>query len=188
MKMPIALALSWTLATALPLAASAVEYRQVQADKSEITFVYQQMGVNMNGRFRQFSAQLRFDPADSASAQATVDVNLGSIDTGSSEADSEVQGKDWLNIAVFPSARFTSSGIKALGGDRYELAGQLSIKGQSRAISVPLTVVAQGNQAVFEGTFNFKRADFAIGEGVWADVGTVANEIQVKFRVLASGT
>jgi hypothetical protein len=35
MKMPIALALSWTLATALPLAASAVEYRQVQADKSE---------------------------------------------------------------------------------------------------------------------------------------------------------
>ena len=188
MKIRTALPLIWALATALPLTASAVEYQQIQADKSEITFAYQQMGVNMNGRFRQFSAQLRFDPADPASAQATVDVNLGSIDTGSSEADGEVKGKDWLNIAAFPGARFVSSGIKALGGDRYELTGQLSIKGQSRAISVPLTVVVQGNQAVFEGTFNFKRADFAIGEGVWADFGTVANEIQVRFRMLASGT
>ena len=31
------------------------------------------------------------------------------------------------------------------------------------------------------------RGYFAIGEGPWADFGTVANEIQIKFHVLANG-
>ena len=30
-----------------------------------------------------------------------------------------------------------------------------------------------------------KRLDYAIGEGGWADVDTVANEIQIEFHVLA---
>ena len=49
------------------------------------------------------------------------------------------------------------------------------------------TVTVQGEQATFDGSFVIKRADFAIGEGDWADFSVVANEIQVKFKVLASG-
>ena len=68
-------------------AAHAVEYTQVQADKSQIRFGYQQMGVSMDGTFGQFTSQLRFDPAAPEAAAATIEVALASIDTGSEEGD-----------------------------------------------------------------------------------------------------
>ena len=43
-----------------------------------------------------------------------------------------------------------------------------------------------GVPAVFEGAFVLKRADYGIGEGMWADFGTVANEVQIKFRLVAA--
>ena len=80
------LALTLILAAGLPLAAQAVEYTQVQTARSNINFAYKQMGVGMDGKFGKFTAQLNFDPAKPAAAKATLDVDLASIDTGSSEA------------------------------------------------------------------------------------------------------
>ncbi|MFZ2268209.1 MAG: YceI family protein [Azonexus sp.] len=173
-------------ATALPLAAQAVEYTQVQTAQSSINFAYKQMGVSMDGKFRKFAAQLNFDPAKPTLAKTTLDVDLTSIDTGAEEADQEVAGKQWFNTKAFPTARFVSSGVKALGGNRYEVAGKLSIKGRTLDIVAPVTFTTQGNQALFAGSFSFKRADFAIGEGSWAAFDTVANEIQVKFQIIAT--
>jgi polyisoprenoid-binding protein YceI len=175
------------LALALPLAAQAVEYTQVQADKSNINFAYKQMGVSMDGKFRKFTAQLNFDPAKAAAAKASFDVQLASIDTGATEADEEVAGKQWFNTKAFPSARFVSTSVKALGGNRYEVAGQLSIKGKTQNVVVPATFTAQGNNGVFDGSFTIRRGDFSIGEGAWAAFDTVANDIQIKFHILATG-
>ena len=47
---------------------------------------------------------------------------------------------------------------------------------------------AEGNNGVFDGGLTLKRTDFAIGEGPWADVSTVANEIQVNFHVVAAAS
>ena len=80
-----ALALISTLVFATP-AAHAIEYSQVQADKSQINFGYQQMGVSMDGSFKTFSSQLRFDPAAPQTGSATIEVDLASIDTGSPKA------------------------------------------------------------------------------------------------------
>ena len=44
----------------------------------------------------------------------------------------------------------------------------------------------EGANGVFEGSFVLKRADYGLGEGLWADFGTVANEVQIKFRLVAS--
>lgn len=179
--------LIFALGLALPLAAQAVEYTQVQADKSSINFGYKQMGVNMDGRFRKFTAQLNFDPAKAAAAKASFDVQLASIDTGVTEADEEVAGKQWFNTKAFPTARFVSSSVKTLGGNRYEVAGQLSIKGKTQNVVVPATFTTQGNNGVFDGSFTIRRGDFSIGEGAWAAFDTVANDIQIKFHILATG-
>ena len=79
-----AIALFSTLALATS-AAHAIEYNQVQADKSQINFGYQQMGVSMDGSFKTFSSQLRFDPAAPQTGSATIEVDLASIDTGTAE-------------------------------------------------------------------------------------------------------
>jgi len=181
----LAFAFSCTLATAL--SAHAVEYTQVQADKSSIQFTYKQMGVAVDGRFKRFSSQIAFDPAKPATARAAFDVELASVDTGAAEGDEEVAGKAWFNTRAFPTARFVSGSVKALGGNRYEVAGQLSIKGRTQDVVVPATFTAQGNSGVFDGSFTIRRADFAIGEGSWAKFDVVANDVQIRFRISAAG-
>ena len=185
MKRP-ALALALALGAALAPAAHAIEYNQVQADKSRIGFGYKQMGVAMDGRFKKFASQLSFDPAQPANAKATIDVDLASIDTGTAEADAEVAGKQWFNTKAFPTARFVSGTVKPLGGNKYEVGGQLTIKGKTQDVVVPATFTAQGNTGVFDGSFTIRRGDFAIGEGAWAKFDIVANDVLIKFRITAT--
>jgi polyisoprenoid-binding protein YceI len=174
------------LAVALPVAAHAGEFSQVLADKSSIAFVYKQMNVAVDGKFKRFSSQLSFDPAKPAAARASFDVELASVDTGAPEGDQEVAGKPWFNTKVFPTARFVSTGVKALGGNRYEVTGQLSIKGKTQDVVVPATFTAQGSSGVFDGSFTIRRADFSIGEGPWAKFDIVANDVLIKFRITAT--
>jgi len=164
-------------------AAQAVEYTQVLSGESEVTFSYWQMGVPLEGKFNQLSAQLHFDPVKPDKAQAKIDIGIASIDTGSDEANAEVVGKPWFNAQAFPVASFVSSGLKALGGDRYEVSGKLSIKGRTLDVKVPVTFRTVGKKGRFEGVFSISRLDYAIGEGAWSDVDTVANEIQIRFRL-----
>ena len=179
-------AFALALLTALPFAASAAEFNQVQTDKSAINFTYQQMGVKLDGKFKKFAAKLSFDPAKPAEAKTTIDVDLASIDTGAAEGDEEVAGKPWFNTKAFPTAQFVSGSVKALGGNRYEVAGKLTIKGKTQDIVVPATFTAQGNSGVFDGSFTIRRGDFSIGEGAWAKFDIVANDILVKFRITAA--
>ncbi|MDD5296776.1 MAG: YceI family protein [Rhodocyclaceae bacterium] len=175
-----------TLMLTVAPAAHAVEYKTVQADKSRLSFGYRQMGVAMDGRFSRFTVQLAFDPARPAAARAVMEVELASIDAGSAEANDEVAGKEWFNSKAFPVARFVADAVKPLGGNRYEVHGKLTIKGHTQAVVAPATLTPQAGAAAFDGAFQIKRADFAIGEGAWADFGTVANEISIKFHILAS--
>lgn len=175
-----------TVAASLALAAQAVEFTQVDARKSNLAFTYTQMGVAAEGQFRRFPTQLRFDPEQPASAAATLEIDLASIDTGSPEANEEVASKAWFNTKAHPTARFVSTTIRPLGGERFEVTGKLTIKGITREVTAPATFRQTGNQGLFAGSFTLKRADFNIGEGMWADFGTVANEIQVRFRISAS--
>ena len=179
-------ALVLALGAALAPAAQAIEYNQVQADKSRIGFGYKQMGVAMDGRFKKFASQLSFDPAQPANAKATIDVDLASIDTGSAEGDEEAARKTWFNTKDFPAARFESTSVKALDGNKYEVAGKLTIKGTTKDVVVPATFTPQGNTGVFEGSLTIQRGDFSIGEGAWKAFDIVANDVVIKFRITAA--
>ncbi len=166
--------------------ANAAEFNTVVPERSTVAFSYKQMGVAMDGRFRKFSAQLNFDPAKPQAAQASLDVDIGSIDAGSADANGEVVGKQWFDAKAFPSARFVAKSIKAAGPGRYDVAGGLSIKGRSIEVNAPASFKQEGADGVFDGTFVIKRADFGIGNGPWADFDVVANEVQIKFHLVAT--
>lgn len=168
------------------LGAQAAEVTAIQYDKSSLTFIYKQMSVPVEGRFRKFSGQFGFDPAKPDKARVDLDIDLAGVDAGSPEANDEVSGKVWFNSKAFPQAKFVSSSVKALGGDKYSVTGKMTLKGRTQEVTAPFTFTPQGKEGVFEGAFVLKRADFAIGEGPWADFGTVANEVQIKFRLLAA--
>jgi polyisoprenoid-binding protein YceI len=160
----------------------------VVTEKSEVRFVSKQMNVPVDGGFKKFTAAVSFDPSKLDAAKAQFNVDLNSIDLGLPEVNDEVKKPDWFNTAKFPNATFVSSGLKSLGGNKYEVAGKLTIKGVTKDITAPFTLTPQaGGNTLVEGAFPIKRLDYKIGEGSWSDTDTVANEVQIKLRLLLSG-
>jgi polyisoprenoid-binding protein YceI len=170
----------------MSVSASAAEFNTVDVTRSRLAFTYRQMGVAVDGAFGRFSVSMSFDPARPAAAKAAMDVDLASVDTGSPEGNDEVAGRQWFDTKAYPVAHFVSTAVKPLGGNRYEVSGKLTLKGRSRDVSGQLVYAPQGANAVFDGALAIRRGDFAIGEGEWADFGTVANEVQIKFHILAA--
>jgi polyisoprenoid-binding protein YceI len=167
------------------LAAGQAGAEGVLIDKSEIRFVSKQMGINVEGSFRRWKANIVFLPGDLAHSKADFDIELASIDLASDEAESEARRPSWFDTARFPVARFVSTSIKDLSGGKYEVAGKLTLKGVARDAVVPIALTrdASGN-SVAEGTFTIKRLDYRIGDADWADPDTVANEVIVRVRMV----
>ena len=153
--------------------------------KSEIAFTMKQMGVNFDGRFKAWKADIVFKPAALDQSKATIDIDLASLDLASADSEAEARDPLWFNTSKFPVAHFASTSFKSLGGDRYEVSGKLALKGITRDCVVPIAVKADaaGNR-VAEGAFLLKRLEYKIGEGEWADTATVADDIRVRVRIV----
>lgn len=170
--------------TAVLLAAASVSQAQtVKPQGSEIGFVVKQMGVPVEGKFRQWKAEVSFDPKAPTAGKVAFTIDTGSASLGNAESDAEAKKPDWFHIAKFPQASFQSGAIRPTAADRYEVSGKLTIKGQARDVVVPVTLA--GDTAT--GSFTIKRLAFGIGAGEWADPSLVADEVQVRFKLQLEG-
>lgn len=161
--------------------AHAADYTKVQPGQSSIKFVSRQMGVPVEGVFKKFAAQVRIDPARPEKGAAHIEIDLDSIDAGSAEANDEVMGKSWFDVAAFPKAEFVSGSVKALGAGKYEASGKMTIKGKTMEVRAPFTLKEDKGALSIDGAFTLKRLDFGIGSGLWSDTSVVADEVQIKF-------
>ena len=174
-------------AAALGLSVSALAQQKLLPEQSEIAFVARQMGVPLDGKFRKFDAQISFDVAKPQTSKIAFTVDVGSATLGSRETDAELPKAPWFNVPKFPQASFQSSSVKALGGGKFEVAGQLTIKGTAREVVVPVALTQSGTVTTATGTLPLKRLAFKIGENEWADTSMVADDVQVKFKLALSG-
>jgi polyisoprenoid-binding protein YceI len=170
------------LAIAIALPSFAQAPQKIAADKSQIRFAFKQMNVPVEGRFRKFDATVAFDPKKPEATRAEFEVDLGSIDLGNAEGETEAKRKAWLHIEAFPKAKFVASAVKATGPGKYEATGPLTIKGATQNITAPFTLVDAGGMRTVEGQFALRRLQFKIGDGPWADTDTVADEVTVRFK------
>lgn len=171
----------------LGLAGSALAQQKLVPAQSEITFAAKQMGVPVEGRFKKFDAQIAFDPKKPEAANIAFTIDLGSVSFGSKETETEIVKPEWFNTKAYPSASFQSTGVKATGGGKFDVSGKLTIKGSSQTVVVPATIAQSGGNTTATGAFTIKRLDFKIGEGDWKDTSMVANDVQVKFKLMLSG-
>ena len=179
-------ALLLTSASLLGVSPALAQQKLVAAD-SQISFLTKQMGVPLDGHFKKFDAQVTFNPAQLASSHITLNVDTASATFGAPETDAEMPKATWFNVPKFPQATFQSSSIKALGGGKYEVAGKLSIKGTSRDVIAPVTLVQNGANTTATGTLTIQRLTYKIGENEWADTSMVADDVQVKFKLALTG-
>jgi len=176
------------LATLALLAAAPVLAQQkLLPAQSEIVFVSRQMGVPVEGRFKRFDAQVSFNPAKPETSKIAFTVDTGSASIGAPEVDAELPKAVWFNVPKFPQATFQSGAVKRSGPGKFEVAGTLSIKGQSQDVVVPVTLTQSGAVTIATGAFTLKRLVFKVGENEWSDTSMVADDVQVKFKLALTG-
>lgn len=173
-------------AVASPSAPAPAPAITLVAPASEVAFTIKQMGVPVSGQFKRFSVQTNFNPKAPQASQVAMRFELASA-TLSPDADAELGKPDWFATARFPQATFQSSAIKATGPGRFEVAGKLTLKGTARDVVVPMQLAQAGAQSTVTGSFALKRLDFKVGDGDWADPSFVANDVQVRFKLVLQG-
>ena len=161
--------------------------QQLVPAQSEITFVSRQMGVPVEGRFRRFDAQVAFDPKKPEAAAIAISIDLASVSLGTADTEAELAKPEWFGVRQFPKATFQSTAVKAVGAGRFEVAGKLAIKGNTRDVVVPVALAPAGTYTAANGSFVIKRQDFRIGDGEWNDTSLVANDVQVRFKLTLAG-
>ncbi|TMU79991.1 YceI family protein [Pseudomonas fluorescens] len=164
--------------------AQAVEYTRVNTSASQISFTYNQMGSRMYGTFGKFEATLDFDTENLANAHTTLHIDLTSIDAGSEDANTELVKPAWFDTEKFPVAVFESDHFTEVAEHHYLIDGQLTLKGITRKVQVPVELKPGSAIGIFDGELVLKRDEFGLGAGEWADT-VVSRDIAIKFKVVA---
>lgn len=173
--------LAAALAAAFSAAAPATAADYVQASGA-LSFASEYQGETFTGLFPDFSTTLSFDPASPQDAKLDVTIPLASADTKNGERDGTLQTADFFNVARFAQARYTASGFRSLGDNRYAADGTLELRGVKKPVTLTLTW-APGERPVLSGKATVKRLDFGVGGGDWADVSIIPDNVAISTRV-----
>ena len=164
---------------------SAARDWQTIADESSIAFSFIQMGSSITGQFAEFATEITFDPGDLANASVTTEIAIDSVDTGNGERDAGITGADWFDTATYPVASFTSTSFAHEGGDAYLVTGDLTVRGITETVELPMTITVDGDTASANGSIELDRRTFEVGQGDWATDAAVGYEVIIEISVAA---
>jgi polyisoprenoid-binding protein YceI len=157
----------------------------VQTDKSHLGFSGTQTGAPFKGNFGKWMAEIAFDPAHPETGHAKVTIDLASARTGDTQRDTALPQSDWFDVKHFPQATFEATGFTPKGGDAYEAAGKLTIRGVTKDVVLPFTLAVAGDGATAKGHLGLVRTTFGVGQGSWTSGEWVALEVGVDFDLVA---
>lgn len=92
------------------------------------------------GSFNEFDASFSYDPEDIGSFALTATIQAASIDTNNGRRDNHLRSADFLDVANHPTITFASTGV-TMGADGLVVVGDLTIRGVTKSIEMPVTVV-----------------------------------------------
>jgi polyisoprenoid-binding protein YceI len=159
----------------------------LDAGKSRIEFNATQVGKIITGRIKSWTATIVLDPANLAAAKIDVRMDMKSASANSTDIDGYLLGKDFLDVAKSPEARFVSEAVTAKGGDRYEARGKLTIRDATRDVVLPFSLqIRDDSAATARGKIEIKRLDYGVGRNEWSATTHVANEVTIELSVVAT--
>ena len=133
----------FTLAAAAFLAAGAVHAESatyaIDPTHTFVTFEISHFGASTNrGRFDKKTGSVEFDRAGK-SGKVDLSVDASSVNTGSAPFDKHLKGADIFNAAEHPQIRFVSDKFSFDGDKVSEVAGQLTLLGQTHPVTLKAT-------------------------------------------------
>jgi len=111
---------------------------------------------DVEGNFKKFTGTVTSDKPDfdGASIEFTVDVN--SISTDNDMRDKHLKSPDFFDAAKFSEMTFKSTSFKKVSGNKYELAGNLTIHGVTKAVKYDVTYGGTVNDGMGNTKAGFK--------------------------------
>lgn len=158
----------------------------VDRARSTLGFKGAASGQSFSGRFRDWDAQITFDPKNLAAARVVATIGVASAATGNEERDELLPTSAFFDAARFPRATFVASRFVDRGGGRYEAIGDLTIKGVTKPLTLPFTLAINGNTAQMTGAIALNRSAFGVGSGQWASDKTIGTTVQVTVNLTAT--
>lgn len=138
----------------------------VDAGHSSVVFKVQHMGVaNFYGTFDEVAGAIVYDAGDPSACSVEITIQADSVDSRAEGRDEHIKNADFLSAAEFPELTFVSSGVEKGRDDVLQVTGELTMRGVSKEITVPVEVTGQGDtrfgpRAGFETTFSVSMEDF----------------------------
>ncbi|WP_329194131.1 YceI family protein [Streptomyces sp. NBC_01435] len=190
---PSATATAVALAVDPALAALTGDYAIDPAHSSIGFTVRHAMVTNVRGTFGEHEGSLKLDGSDPANSTASIDVRIGSVDTGIADRDNHLVSGDFFDAEQFPLMTFRSTRAEQLGGDTYRVTGDLTIKDVTRPLSIDLefngsATDVYGNERVgFEGSADILRSDWGLTWNAALETGgvMVSDKVKLNFDISA---
>ncbi|WP_197322160.1 YceI family protein [Saccharomonospora sp. NB11] len=151
------------------------------------------MITKVRGAFNAFEGTARIDGENPAASSVELTIEATSIDTRNADRDAHLRSNDFLAMDEYPTITFVSTDIARTGDDTFDVTGDLTIRGVTRQVTIPLTFEGQavdpfGNVRVgFEGSTSISRKDFGITWNAALETGgvLVSDKIELEFEISA---
>ena len=168
------------------LLAAAQEWKFDRAHGS-FYFDIQHIFHTTRGYFEDYKGSFRFDPDHPERSEIDITIKSKSITTHHRRRDRHLRSDDFLDAKRFPQMKFTSSRIRHVRDNVFEVEGSLTIKDVTRKISVPFTFYGVRENpfnskqwvAGFEARFTIDRLEYHVGSGKYYEMGTVGKDVDI---------
>jgi polyisoprenoid-binding protein YceI len=182
---PLAFGLALAVLAAPAAAQAPASSWMVDKVASRVGFRAAMNGTAFEGRFQRYDSRIAFDPANLKGSRIAATIDVASAVTGDAARDEALPSSDWFSAKAHPRATFVSRSITAAGPGRYVAAGDLTLRGVTRAVNLPFTVAITGDTAKANGALTLDRTAFGVGQGQFRTAGTVDTKVTVVLALTA---
>lgn len=154
---------------------------KVRPEDSHVGFSISKWGIiKEEGRFREFSGKIKYDPSHPSGTEVEFTVYTRSVDSRNERRDNALRSHEFFHVSRYPTMTFKSTRTIAQHDGQLLIEGELTIRGITKHVTVPVKVLGLkdtgselGTLAGFEAMFTVDREEFGIGDG-WAIIGREA--------------
>lgn len=162
----------------------------IDPQHTEIQFKIRHMVIStVTGSFNKFEGKVvtQGDNFENAKVEFTADVN--SINTNQPDRDKHLKSADFFDAENFPKLTFVSKSIRKKTDEKYEMTGDITIRGVTKEIVLDINFGGIGTdhygltRAGFEITGKLNRKEFGLKWDVITETGSVVAADEVKIAV-----
>lgn len=138
--------------------------------------------VAIEGTFDKWDATLTFASTDVTTGALNIEIQAGSVDTGSGMKNNKLKGKDFFDVKANPLITFKSTKVEQTGPDTFDVDGNFTIRGVTRAEKLALKVSGRGTgSGSISGTMAFDRKEYGMNSGI--PFIKIANRVEVTVNL-----